>query len=61
MPKVDGPKLAARLLAGQPALPIIFMSGHLYGHDVTRGRFLPKPFKAPALIQIVTETIGPAA
>ena len=61
MPGLNGPQLAARLRASQPAMKVLFMSG--YAHDVLDGdetptvdvAFLQKPFSTRSLGRRIEE------
>ena len=64
MPGLDGPALAERLRAVDPALPVIFISG--YPDEVAGERrplgphaaFLQKPFRLEELLEAVARTLG---
>ncbi len=63
MPGASGPELSDRLLATQPNLPVIFMSGYAGDAIVRHGirplglNFLEKPFSAARLLQIVASLL----
>ncbi|MBE7211137.1 MAG: response regulator [Gluconacetobacter diazotrophicus] len=58
---LDGFEVARRARASRPALPVLFMSGRswlLDGHPRSaRDRVLPKPFRGPTLLALVSELI----
>jgi PAS domain S-box-containing protein len=64
MPKMNGPDLAARLLAVRPGLRVLFMSGFpgdtLEKHDiaVSDRTFIQKPFTPAALLSRVAEVLA---
>lgn len=67
MPDLTGPVVAERLLARQPNLPVLFISGH---HDadmlqrfITQKGFalLPKPFTVEGLLRAVEEALRPSS
>ena|SRR5689334_22730362 len=64
MPDLTGPVLAERLLAQQPDLAVLFISGFhdadLVQRFVTRKGFtlLPKPFTVDALLRVVKASIN---
>jgi two-component system cell cycle sensor histidine kinase/response regulator CckA len=66
MPGMSGPMLVDRLLAMQPSLPVLFMSGYddrqIVQRYVLKEGFalLPKPFSLEALCQKVTELLPSA-
>jgi two-component system, cell cycle sensor histidine kinase and response regulator CckA len=59
MPEMDGPKLASRLVALNPDLPVLFMSGLVTEHEVEQAgsiaqfAFIRKPFRPATLVQAV--------
>jgi len=65
MPDLTGPVVAERLLAQQPDLPVLFISGFhdadLVQRFVTDKGFslLPKPFTVDALLRVVDLTLNP--
>ena len=67
MPEMNGVKLAERISATWPGLPVLFVSGHPYdvvAHDpatITSGRFLQKPFKVDTLLDLVRKALDEAA
>jgi PAS domain S-box-containing protein len=64
MPGLGGRELAERLLARDPALRVLYLSGHtedqVVRHGVARAEvhFLPKPFSPGALVGKVGEILG---
>ena len=53
MPGMDGPTLATELLADDPGMPVLFMSGECDAKQLDRCRqfeFLSKPFSIPTLV-----------
>jgi two-component system cell cycle sensor histidine kinase/response regulator CckA len=66
MPGMDGVELAGRLWATQPGVAVLCMSGACAAEVVQRdilGRgfsFIPKPFRADALVRRVAELLQPA-
>jgi PAS domain S-box-containing protein len=64
MPEMNGPTLAQRLVAEQPELRVLFISGYTDGAstplDATSPNvdFLPKPFQASALAEKVREILS---
>jgi PAS domain S-box-containing protein len=64
MPGMGGRELAERLHAGQPGLPVLFMSGYTDDEVLRRGHELPgpgllaKPFTIDTLVARVREAIG---
>ncbi len=63
MPYMKGPELARQLLAKQPDLKVIFVSGYVAPGDLgTHEALLQKPFVRQQLIDKVKEVLGePAA
>jgi two-component system, cell cycle sensor histidine kinase and response regulator CckA len=68
MPRMDGQSLAHALLAADPGLPVLFISGYceeLPGCQNKSIRFLPKPFSPLTLTNAVrgmlTEPVEPKA
>lgn len=64
MPKLDGCKLAQRLLADRPRLKVVFLSGYappeLECEIAAAGhRYLHKPFSAGELVKVLRELGGP--
>lgn len=63
MPDISGRVLAERLVARQPALKVLFMSGAVLDHalrdhiDAGRVRFLQKPFAVRDLLAAVREAL----
>ena len=53
MPGMDGPTLATELLAADPHLPVLLMSGTCQESNDMRFGFLPKPFSIPKLMLTV--------
>jgi two-component system cell cycle sensor histidine kinase/response regulator CckA len=64
MPEINGPALAKRLLAIEPDLPVLFISGHadvessLLGLDKPGIGFLPKPLQAAQLTSKIRELLA---
>lgn len=61
MAGLDGKTLADKLRAQSPALPVIFMSGHLPEgilEEMLDGPFFKKPFSAIELLETVKRLIG---
>jgi DNA-binding NtrC family response regulator len=64
MPDLTGPVVAERLLARQPDLRVLFISGFhdadLVQRFVTRRGFtlLPKPFTPDSLLRVVRQSLG---
>jgi len=62
MPRIGGPELADRLLAANPGLRVVFMSG--YSEEIVSSRLatqdrvlLEKPFSLPDLLARVSATL----
>jgi hypothetical protein len=59
MPEMDGTKLAGRLVAMNPDLPVLFMSGFLTESEIadtsaiSQYAFIRKPFRPSTLVQAV--------
>jgi two-component system, cell cycle sensor histidine kinase and response regulator CckA len=63
MPDVDGPNLAQKILAIQPSVKVIFMSGYplkTYDGDHAEVGFLPKPFNSRTLSDAIERAFGAA-
>jgi two-component system cell cycle sensor histidine kinase/response regulator CckA len=66
MPGLGGRELAERLRARDPALRVLFLSGHTEDEVVRQGvssaevHFLPKPFSPTALAEKVRQVLGAA-
>jgi CheY-like chemotaxis protein len=66
MPGLGGRELAERLLARDPALRVLYLSGHTEDEVVRQGvsnaevHFLPKPFSPAALVEKVRQVLGAA-
>jgi two-component system cell cycle sensor histidine kinase/response regulator CckA len=59
MPGMDGPSLAAQLLAERPELKVILMSGYCAPEQLDHGyEFLPKPFSLPDMLARVRRMVG---
>jgi len=58
MPGADGPTLAARLRAERPALPVLFVTGHLLGPALAGEAVLRKPFAGDELGVMVLKGLG---
>jgi two-component system, cell cycle sensor histidine kinase and response regulator CckA len=65
LPDGNGCDLALAMLARQPSLRVLFISGHVgsevcrfYGLDIADLHFLRKPFTAPALVSRVREVLA---
>ena len=57
MPGMSGEVLAERLLAEQPDLQVLFMSGYLREARVRDRPFLPKPFTPEILTRKVRQVL----
>jgi two-component system, cell cycle sensor histidine kinase and response regulator CckA len=59
MPRMNGWQLAERMLAEQPGLKVLFISGHTQDHGAQAAAraFLQKPFDADALARKVREVL----
>ena len=60
MPGMDGPTLAARLRAGDPDLPVLFVSGYCEEAPSNSDKPLPllsKPFSLDLLLRIVRRMV----
>jgi hypothetical protein len=63
MPEMDGTKLANRLVALNPDLPVLFMSGFVTEHeveqagDISQFAFVRKPFRPATLVQAVQKML----
>ena len=63
MPEMDGPKLAGHLVALNPDLPVLFMSGFLTENEVAdasaiaQHAFIRKPFRPSTLVQAVRKML----
>jgi len=56
MPEMDGPSLAAKVLAEDPGMPVLFMSGYCEAVECAGSghfEFLAKPFPLDALVNEV--------
>ncbi len=65
MPKIDGLELTRRMLARNPELKVIFISGHLtdlswWPTDMREHRFLAKPFNNDDLVAAVESVMAGA-
>jgi two-component system cell cycle sensor histidine kinase/response regulator CckA len=66
MPGLGGRELAERLLARDPSLRVLYLSGHTEDELVRQGvssatvHFLPKPFSPAALAEKVRQVLGSA-
>ena len=64
MPGMSGRELAAQLLAEQPSIDVIYMSGYTddavmrHGIESDNVHFLPKPYSLTALTAKVREVLG---
>src|SRR5258706_8302395 len=61
MPGMDGPTLASQMLATDPNLPVLLMSGcyqNLPATSEAKYRFLPKPFSMGCLMSAIRSAIG---
>ena len=63
MPGVSGPELAERLIASQPALKVVYMSGYTgelmdASKGLKHGVLLEKPFTRTSLLNILHKTLG---
>lgn len=58
---LDGFEVARRARENSPDLPVLFMSGRSWLLDqhlrLPHDRFLPKPFRGPALLELVQELL----
>ena len=63
MPEMNGPALVERLHERNPALPVLFMSGHaedlLERYGVDRVPLLRKPFTRSELLHEIRRTLNP--
>lgn len=65
MPKMSGPELAAKVIAHNPDMRILFMSGYTEvstaapNVDAKAVAFVPKPFTAEALLGAVRKLLSP--
>jgi CheY-like chemotaxis protein len=63
MPEMDGTKLASHLVALNPELPVLFMSGFVTEHEVEQAgtiaqfAFIRKPFRPATLVQAVQKML----
>jgi two-component system, cell cycle sensor histidine kinase and response regulator CckA len=63
MPEMDGTKLASRLVAVNPDLPVLFMSGFLTESEIadtsaiSQYAFIRKPFRPSTLVQAVRKML----
>jgi CheY-like chemotaxis protein len=63
MPEMDGTKLASRLVALNPDLPVLFMSGLLTESEIADASgiaqyaFIRKPFRPATLVQAVRKML----
>jgi two-component system, cell cycle sensor histidine kinase and response regulator CckA len=64
MPEMDGPKLAGQLVALNPELPVLFMSGFVTENEVAdtsaiaQFAFIRKPFRPATLVQAVQKMLN---
>jgi FixJ family two-component response regulator len=64
MPQMSGKQLAERIVAEDPRVRVVYMSGHSEEIIATRGvldpavHFLPKPIVAGALLELVREMLA---
>ncbi len=63
MPGFSGPELVERLIASQPALKVVYMSGYTgelmdASQGLKHGTLLEKPFTRTSLLNILHETLG---
>ncbi|HKE28757.1 MAG TPA: MASE1 domain-containing protein [Bryobacteraceae bacterium] len=59
MPRMKGPELASRLLAGNATLKVLYISGYSQPGAFERGsNYLQKPFASQALLQAVKTALG---
>ncbi len=66
MPGIGGTELAKQAIAAQPALRVLYMSGHADARTLGRlaaddEAFLPKPFAPEALLRAVRDTLAAPA
>ncbi len=63
MPEMDGTKLASRIVAQNPELPVLFMSGFVTENEVAdtsalrEFAFIRKPFRPATLVQAVQKML----
>ncbi len=63
MPEMDGTKLASRIVAKNPDLPVLFMSGFVTENEVADASaiaqfaFIRKPFRPATLVQAVQKML----
>ena len=62
MPRIGGPELAMRLRARRPGIKVLFTSGYtedtLVLQELDRSQaFLPKPYTAERLLEVVAESL----
>ncbi len=66
MPRMNGAELAARLAPEQPAMKVLFMTGHsddsalLGGFEEGEAELIQKPFSSEALLGKLRRLLGPA-
>jgi two-component system cell cycle sensor histidine kinase/response regulator CckA len=64
MPEMDGTKLAQKIQAIDPELPVLFMSGFVTEHEVEQAgaisefAFIRKPFRPATLVQAVQKMLA---
>jgi CheY-like chemotaxis protein len=58
MPGVDGPTMVAQLRIEQPALRVLFITGHAGDHSLAGERVLRKPFTNGELVRAVVWSIS---
>jgi len=64
MPEMDGAKLAHKLVALNPDLPVLFISGFVTAHEVEQAAtisqfaFIRKPFRPATLVQAVQKMLA---
>jgi two-component system cell cycle sensor histidine kinase/response regulator CckA len=59
MPRMSGPEMVGRILAVDPSVPVLFMTGHVGCADLPDSApVLPKPFTPAKLVQTISDTIS---
>jgi CheY-like chemotaxis protein len=58
MPRMDGKELAARVATLPKAPPLVMTSAYPYNRAVVDHPFLPKPFHAEQLVELVGQVLG---
>ncbi|HTS67045.1 MAG TPA: response regulator [Candidatus Acidoferrales bacterium] len=61
MPRMSGPEMVGRILALDPSVPVLFMTGHAADSGLPpQGPVLSKPFTPAALVQTISSRISGA-